>query len=47
MLRGRSIAPHIARIESRDTPSLDAHTTQHDGYAVSQQKAQAKKSSAG
>ena len=38
MLRGRSIAPHIARIEGRSTPGLDARTTRHDGYAVSQQK---------
>jgi len=38
MLRGRSIAPHIARIEGRSTPGLDARTTWHDGYAVSQQK---------
>ena len=38
MLRGRSIAPHIARIEGRSTPGLDARTTRHDGYALSQQK---------
>jgi len=38
MLRGRRIAPHIARIEGRSTPGLDARTTRHDGYVVSQQK---------
>jgi transposase len=38
LLRGRNIAPHIARIEHRITPGLDARTTRHDGYAVSQRK---------
>jgi transposase len=37
-LRGRSIAPHIARIESRSTPGLDGRTTRHAGYAISQRK---------
>lgn len=37
-LRDRNIAPHIARIESRTTPGLDARTTRHAGYAVSQRK---------
>jgi transposase len=37
-LRKRKIAPHIARIEGRRTPGLDARTTRHAGYAVSQRK---------
>lgn len=37
-LRGRSIAPHIARIEGRRTPGLDGRTTRHPGYAPSQRK---------
>jgi hypothetical protein len=32
------IAPHIAQIEGRRTPGLDARTTRHAGYAVSQRK---------
>lgn len=37
-LRKKNIAPHIAQIEGRKTPGLDARTTRHGGYAVSQQK---------
>jgi transposase len=37
-LRKRNIAPHIARIEGRRTPGLDARTTRHAGYAISQRK---------
>jgi len=36
--RERGIAPHVARIEGRRTPGLDARTTRHAGYAVSQRK---------
>ena len=38
LLRGRHVAPHIARIEKRTTPGLDGRTTRHGGYAVSQRK---------
>lgn len=37
-LRKKKIAPHIAQIEGRNTPGLDARTTRHAGYAVSQRK---------
>jgi transposase len=37
-LRGRKIAPHIARIQGRRTPGLDARTTRHESYAISQRK---------
>ncbi|HUF21671.1 MAG TPA: IS5 family transposase [Burkholderiales bacterium] len=37
-LRKKNIAPHIAQIEGRNTPGLDARTTRHAGYAISQQK---------
>jgi len=37
-MRGRKIAPRIAMIDGRKTPGLDARTTRHAGYAVSQQK---------
>jgi IS5 family transposase len=37
-LRRRKIAPHIAMIDGRKTPGLDARTTRHGGYAVSQRK---------
>lgn len=37
-LRKKKIAPHIARIEGRNTPGLDARTTRHAGYAISQTK---------
>lgn len=37
-LRQRQVAPHIARIEGRHTPGLDARTTRHEGYGVSQRK---------
>lgn len=37
-LRQHGIRPHIARITSRRTPGLDARTTRHEGYRVSQRK---------
>ena len=37
-LRKRGIAPHIAQIDGRNTPGLDARTTRHAGYAISQRK---------
>ena len=37
-LRKKKIAPHIAEIEGRNTPGLDARTTRHAGYALSQRK---------
>jgi transposase len=37
-LRERDIAPHLARIDNRRTPGLDARTTRHAGYLVSQRK---------
>jgi transposase len=37
-LRRKNIAPHIAQIEGRKTPGLDARTTRHAGYDVSQRK---------
>lgn len=37
-LRHKKIAPHIAQIEGRTTPGLDARTTRHAGYAISQRK---------
>jgi transposase len=37
-LRAQHIAPHIARIDHRATPGLDARTTRHASYGVSQQK---------
>jgi transposase len=37
-LRKKKIAPHIAQIEGRTTPGLDARTTRHAGYAISQRK---------
>jgi hypothetical protein len=36
--RARKIRPHIARIDGRQTPGLDARTTRHAGYATSQRK---------
>jgi transposase len=38
LLRRRSIKPHIARIDGRNTPGLDGRTTRHAGYGVSQRK---------
>jgi len=38
LLRGRKVALHIARIESRSAPGLDGRTTRHEGYAISQRK---------
>ncbi|MEZ5533154.1 MAG: IS5 family transposase [Steroidobacteraceae bacterium] len=35
-LRAHHIRPHIARIEGRNTPGLDARTTRHASYRVSQ-----------
>lgn len=37
-LRERGIRPHIARIESRRTPGLDARTTRHASYRLSQRQ---------
>ena len=37
-LRRKGIAPHIAQIESRKTPGLDARTTRHASYWTSQRK---------
>lgn len=37
-LRQRAIRPHIARILSRHTPGLDARTTRHESYRLSQRK---------
>jgi transposase len=37
-LRDKGIAPHIAMIKNRNTPGLDARTTRHGGYVISQQK---------
>jgi len=37
-LRSKKISPHIAQIEGRNTPGLDARTTRHAGYHVSQRK---------
>ena len=37
-LRRKKIAPHLAQIEGRNTPGLDARTTRHAGYAISQRK---------
>jgi transposase len=37
-LRSRNVAPHIARIEGRSAPGLDARTTRHQSYAISQRK---------
>jgi transposase len=37
-LRGRGIAPHIARREKRNTPGLDGRTSRHEGYEISQRK---------
>lgn len=38
LLRRHGIRPHIAQIEARRTPGLDARTTRHASYAVSQRK---------
>jgi len=37
-LRAHDIRPHLARIESRYTPGLDARTTRHESYRLSQRK---------
>lgn len=37
-LREHDIAPHIARIDGRYTPGLDARTRRHESYRVSQWK---------
>ncbi len=37
-LRRKGIAPHIAQIENRKTPGLDARTTRHASYWISQRK---------
>jgi transposase len=38
MLRRKGIRPHVAQIDGRKTPGLDARTTRHETYAVSQRK---------
>jgi transposase len=38
LLRKRNVAPHIAEIEGRSAPGLDARTTRHESYAISQRK---------
>ena len=38
LLRKRNVAPHIARIETRNAPGLDGRTTRHESYAISQRK---------
>jgi len=37
-LRRQRIAPHLARIDGRRTPGLDARTSRHESYRVSQRK---------
>src|SRR5437870_5430815 len=37
-LRRKGIRPHIAQIENRSTPGLDARTTRRPSYWVSQKK---------
>ncbi len=37
-LRRKGIRPHIAQIENRTTPGLDARTTRHPHHWISQQK---------
>jgi transposase len=37
-LRKRRIVPHLAMIKGRCTPGLDARTTRHASYAISQKK---------
>lgn len=37
-LRGKNISPHIAQIDGRNTPGLDARTTRHASYQISQRK---------
>lgn len=37
-LRKRKIAPHIAEMKGRHIPGLDARTTRHEGYEISQRK---------
>lgn len=37
-LRALGIRPHVARIEGRRTPGLDARTTRHESYRISQRK---------
>ncbi len=37
-LRRKGIRPHIAQIENRTTPGLDARTTRHPSYWISQKK---------
>lgn len=37
-LREHGIRPHIARIESRNTPGLDGRTTRTEDYRISQRK---------
>jgi IS5 family transposase len=37
-LRRTDVRPHIAQIENRKTPGLDARTTRHPSYWISQKK---------
>jgi IS5 family transposase len=37
-LQEHKIRPHIARIQKRITPGLDARTTRHESYRISQRK---------
>ncbi len=37
-LRAKGIRPHIAQSRNRVTPGLDARTTRHESYAISQRK---------
>lgn len=47
-LRKKKIRPHIAQIDGRHVPGLDARTTRHRSYEISQRKRSAlKRSSAG
>jgi IS5 family transposase len=37
-LREMKVTPHVAQNDSRRCSSVDARTTRHDGYAISQRK---------
>ncbi len=37
-LREHGIRPHVARIEARSTPGLDARTSRHESFRISQRK---------
>ena len=38
MLRTRGVAPHVAQMERRALAGIDARTTRHESYAISQRK---------